>query len=97
MSQIEKLVSRLLDSDQYKNLTFKELRHLLIHCGFHEHVGGADYVFTHPKLTRSVMLPKPHGGENRVKFPYIRRVREALQDVECISPSLTKRGCHDVD
>jgi predicted RNA binding protein YcfA (HicA-like mRNA interferase family) len=84
MSQNDKLVGRLLDSEQYKNLTFEELRHLLLQCGFHERIGGADYVFKHPKLARTVMLPKPHGRESRVKFPYIRRVREALQAVECI-------------
>lgn len=85
MSQTDKLVSRLVDREQYKNLTFEELRRLLKRCGFQERIGGADYIFTHPNLPRTVMLPKPHGGETRVKFPYIRRVREALQDVGCIN------------
>lgn len=84
MSQNDKLVSRLLDREQYKNLTFEELRRLLVQCGFKERIGGADHVFSHPNLPRTVMLPKPHGRENRVKFPYIRQVREALQHLGCI-------------
>lgn len=50
MSQTDKLVSRLVDREQYKNLTFEELRRLLKRCGFQERIGGADLYFHPPQF-----------------------------------------------
>ena len=76
MSKAGKLLAKIMNPAQVRNVTFAEAVAVLEHVGFVWDLGsGSHHVYRHPD-GRRVTLPK-HGS--LLKPAYIRQIREFLQ------------------
>ncbi len=78
MSKRDKLLARLKDAAEAKNLSFDELKQLLSQYGFTARKGN-DWSFTLADPYVRLVIAEPHGGDKRMKWPYISRIRDAFQ------------------
>ena len=75
MSQIEKLLLRLLRGTSDTNIGFDELCGLLTHLGFTVRVRGSHHVFSKPNVVEQINLQRDGGNAK----PYqVKQVRNAI-------------------
>ena len=72
MSKYDKLLIRILRGSSDANISFADLRQLLIHCGFDERVRGSHHIFTKKGLEEILNL-QPRG--NKAKIYQVKQVR----------------------
>ena len=77
MSKTQKALQRLLTGSSDANITFEELRRVLIRLGFEERVPkGSHYTFAHPAVPSILTVPK----HKPLKSVYVRKARALITE-----------------
>lgn len=75
MSQIQKLIMAILSGMQDKNISFIELKNLLMSFGFVLRIKGDHYIFSRPDVAEIINL-QPNGSKAK---PYqVKQVRNLI-------------------
>jgi hypothetical protein len=75
VSKLAKILNRLLYGNADNNLRFDDLRNLLLHFGFSEHVRGSHHIFTLAGIEEIINL-QPRGAMAK---PYqVKQVRRLI-------------------
>ena len=79
MGKITKLLQRVLSGTSDTNISFMELRALLIHLGFQERIKGDHHIFTREDVEEIINI-QPSGNKSK---PYqVKQVRNLLLKYE---------------
>lgn len=71
----EKAIQKVISGS---TVSFEEFRNILLNLGFKEKGGNATSHFRFEKNGKTIGVPKPHGGENRVKRAYVDDLKDYL-------------------
>ena len=75
MSQMEKLIYSVLSGRQDRNISFKDLQHLLNHLGFRERIRGDHFIYTKTDIAEKINI-QPKGTQAK---PYqVKQVRNIM-------------------
>lgn len=75
MTRLEKILLMILRGTADANISFSDLRNLLLSLGFEERVRGSHHVFTRNGIVEIVNL-QPHGAKAK---PYqVKQIREII-------------------
>jgi hypothetical protein len=76
MTRFDKLLEKILRGTSDKNVTFDELRTVLLHLGFDERIRGSHHIFTRAGVEEILNLQPGTGG--RAKPYQVKQVREVI-------------------
>jgi predicted RNA binding protein YcfA (HicA-like mRNA interferase family) len=75
MPKIEKLIEKILSGKSDANISFSDLRKLMLSLGFHERTKGSHHIFVKENVVELVNLQK----DGSMAKPYqVRQVRQIL-------------------
>jgi hypothetical protein len=76
MSQLNRLLQRVLSGTSDRNIRFGDVRHLLLALGFDERIRGSHHIFTRGDIVEIINLQPSSGGNAK---PYqVRQVRNLI-------------------
>jgi predicted RNA binding protein YcfA (HicA-like mRNA interferase family) len=75
MSKHDKVLLQILRGTSDANISFDDLRHLLLHLGFEERIRGSHHIFTREDVAEILNL-QPKG--NKAKPYQVRQVRHVV-------------------
>lgn len=75
MSQIQKLMTKILSGRSDKNISFAELKGLLVHLGFNVRIKGDHHIFTRGDVDEIINI-QPNG--NMAKPYQVKQVRNLI-------------------
>ena len=74
MSQMEKLLLRVLRGTSDAGIGFDELCNLLIHLGFEPRIRGSHHIFVRPEVSELINLQRDGGGAKPYQVKQVRNV-----------------------
>lgn len=77
MGRRRKLLERILSGGSDANISFEQVRGLLLRLGFEERVRGSHHVFKRAEIPERINLQPEKGGE--CKAYQVRQLREVLR------------------
>ncbi|BAB76061.1 type II toxin-antitoxin system HicA family toxin [Anabaena sp. FACHB-709] len=75
MSQIDKLLAKILSGTSDKNIAFEQLCQLLIKLGFDERIRGSHHIYTKDGIEEILNLQSKQG---KAKAYQVKQVREVI-------------------
>ncbi|MCL5668749.1 MAG: type II toxin-antitoxin system HicA family toxin [Gammaproteobacteria bacterium] len=75
MSKYEKLLEQVLLGSSDANISFEELRQLLLRLGFEERIRGSHHIYRKPGVGERVNLQR---AGNKAKIYQVRQVRSII-------------------
>ena len=75
MAKYEKLVRQILAGRSDANISFADLRQLLIHLGFEERIRASHYLFRKQGIEEKINLQR---DDDKAKVYQVRQVRKVL-------------------
>jgi predicted RNA binding protein YcfA (HicA-like mRNA interferase family) len=75
MSKHERLLLKILRGGSDANIPFEDLRQLLLHLGFEEHIRGSHHVFRKPGIEEKINIQRD--GKD-AKVYQVRQVRSII-------------------
>ncbi|MBD2298798.1 type II toxin-antitoxin system HicA family toxin [Nostoc sp. FACHB-87] len=79
MSQIDKLLAKILSGTSDKNIAFEQLCQLLIKLGFDERIRGSHHIYTKDGIEEILNLQPKQG---KAKAYQVKQVREVILKYE---------------
>jgi len=76
MSKIKKLIEKILLGNSDKNISFDELRFLLLKLGFNERINGSHHIFTKNNIMEIINIQPTN--DNKAKPYQVKQIREII-------------------
>ena len=75
MSKLQKILNKILSGLSDKNISFDDLRNLLLNLGFVERIKGSHHILTHEKIEEILNIQSKSG---KVKPYQVKQIRNIL-------------------